>query len=112
MPISMFTDIMMPKWIGSMPSFIATGNRIGAMISMIDDGSMKLPASSSRMFTTSRNITPQALVDDPVGHRLRNLLVVSRNENSTALVMMYSSIALMLAESSSTFGTSLSVRSL
>jgi hypothetical protein len=33
---------------------------------------------------------------------------VMRKENSTALVMMYSSIALMLAEDSSTLGTSLS----
>ena len=57
MPTSMFTTIMMPKWIGSMPSLIATGNRIGAMISTIDDGSITLPASSSTMLTNSRNAT-------------------------------------------------------
>ena len=57
MPTSMLTTIMMPKCTGSMPSFIATGNRIGAMISTIDDGSITLPASSSTMLTNSRNAT-------------------------------------------------------
>ena len=51
----MLTVIRMPKWIGSMPSLIATGNRIGAMIRMIDDGSITLPAISSSTLTTSRN---------------------------------------------------------
>ena len=47
MPISMLTTMMMPRWIGSMPSCIAIGNRIGARIKMIAEGSMKLPAISS-----------------------------------------------------------------
>ena len=38
-----------------MPSLTATGNRIGAMISTIEDGSITLPATSSRMLTNSRN---------------------------------------------------------
>src|SRR3546814_14057775 len=54
MPISMFTTMMMPRWIGSMPSFMAMGNRIGARIRMIAEGSMKLPATSRRMLTTIR----------------------------------------------------------
>ena len=37
-----------------MPSCIAIGNKIGAMISKIAEGSMKLPAISSRMLTTIR----------------------------------------------------------
>ena len=57
MPTSMLTTIMIPKWTGSTPSFMAMGNRIGAMIRVIDDGSMTLPASSSRMFTANRNRT-------------------------------------------------------
>ena len=40
MPISMFTVMMMPKWIGSMPSWVAIGKKIGARISRIDDGSV------------------------------------------------------------------------
>src|SRR5258708_34570113 len=39
-----------------MPILVASGNRIGAMIKRIDDGSITLPAASSRMLTTSRNI--------------------------------------------------------
>src|SRR5436305_813972 len=50
----MLTSIRMPKCTGSMPSRIAVGNRIGAMIRMIEDGSMKLPAISSSRLTTSR----------------------------------------------------------
>jgi hypothetical protein len=34
----MFTTIMMPKCTGSMPSFMATGNRMGARISTMDAG--------------------------------------------------------------------------
>ncbi|KFB70310.1 MAG: hypothetical protein AW09_004614 [Candidatus Accumulibacter phosphatis] len=54
MPTSMFTTIRMPKCTGSIPSFIATGKRIGAKISTIDEGSMKLPASRRMMLTASR----------------------------------------------------------
>ena len=53
-----------------MPSLIATGNRIGAMIRMIDDGSMTLPAISSSTLTTSRKRDPaEALVDHPLRQR-------------------------------------------
>src|SRR5690606_28974993 len=38
-PISMFTTSMMPKCTGSMPSFMATGNRMGAMIRIRPEGS-------------------------------------------------------------------------
>ena len=31
-PISIFTTMMMPRWIGSMPSCIAIGNRIGTFM--------------------------------------------------------------------------------
>ena len=57
MPTSMLTIIMMPKCTGSMPSLIATGNRIGAMISTIEEGSITLPASSRMTLTNSRNAT-------------------------------------------------------
>src|SRR5512135_2120194 len=99
MPTSMFTVIRIPKWIGSTPSLSATGNRIGAMISTIDDGSITLPASSSITLTTSRKpITPSpcATIHDAIACGICSLVI--RNENSTALVMMYSSIALMLAD--------------
>jgi hypothetical protein len=36
MPTSMFTTMMMPKCTGSMPSFMAMGNRMGARISTMD----------------------------------------------------------------------------
>ena len=89
MPTSMLTTIMMPKCTGSMPSFIATGNRIGAMISTIDDGSITLPASSSSTLTTSRKaIRPGPCRASTSRQLLRDVLVVIRNENITALVMM------------------------
>ena len=75
MPTSMLTTIMMPKWTGSMPSFIATGNRIGAMISTIDDGSITLPASSSSdVDEEQEGDDAEALVEHPRGELLRNLL--------------------------------------
>ncbi|CRZ82490.1 Uncharacterised protein [Vibrio cholerae] len=40
MPISMFTTIMMPRWIGSMPNAIAIGNTKGATITRRPDGSI------------------------------------------------------------------------
>src|SRR5882672_5464559 len=52
----MLMVMTMPKWIGSTPSFIATGKRMGASKSTIEEGSMKLPAMRSRIFTPSRNI--------------------------------------------------------
>ena len=39
-PISMLTTMMMPRWIGSMPSDIAIGNTKGATITIRPDGSM------------------------------------------------------------------------
>ena len=54
MPISIFTTISIPKCTGSMPSFMATGKRIGAMMRIMDEGSMTFPASSSMTLTTSR----------------------------------------------------------
>ena len=89
MPTSMLTTMMMPKCTGSMPSFIATGNRIGAMISTIEEGSITLPASSSRTFTNSRNaITPRPLSSIQAAIACGICSEVMRNENSTALVMM------------------------
>lgn len=47
--------------------------QIGAVISTIDDGSITLPASSSKL-TTSRNSTqPMPPVLDPGGHRLHGI---------------------------------------
>ena len=40
MPISIFTTIMMPRWIGSIPSAIAIGNTNGATMMSKPDGSM------------------------------------------------------------------------
>ena len=54
MPISMLTTTMTPKWIGSIPRAVATGKRMGAVIRMMDEGSMMFPASSRRMFTTTK----------------------------------------------------------
>ena len=56
-PISKFTVMMMPTCTGSMPRAMATGNRLGARFRMMDDGSMKLPATSNRMLTMIRKPT-------------------------------------------------------
>ncbi len=85
----MFTVIITPKWIGSMPSLVAIGNRIGAVIRMIDEGSMKLPITSSRMFTAIKKpITP---TPECVNHSAMPCGICSLvriKENNTALVMM------------------------
>ena len=39
-PISILTTIMIPKWIGSIPSSIAIGNTTGATINKRPDGSI------------------------------------------------------------------------
>ncbi|MNK27565.1 hypothetical protein D3C87_459230 [compost metagenome] len=92
---------------------MATGNRIGAMISTMDDGSMTLPANNSSTLTTNKKlITPRPL---PVIHSAiacGMFSLVIRNENSTAFVMMYNSIADMAAESSKTLPTCLIFKSL
>jgi len=41
MPTSLFTTMLMPSW-------VAMGNRIGAMISRTAGGSMKLPAAKKQ----------------------------------------------------------------
>ncbi len=56
-PISMLTTMMMPRWIGSIPSWMAIGKTSGATITRSPDGSMNCPPISSRMLTTTRNIT-------------------------------------------------------
>ncbi len=85
----MLTTMMMPKCTGSMPSFIAIGNMIGAMISTIDEGSITLPASSSSTLTTSRNaIGPSPLSSIHAAITCGICSEVMRNENITALVMM------------------------
>ena len=59
------------------------------MIRMIDDGSMTLPASSSRTLTTSRNPNQPrswAVIHSASADGIFSL--VSTNENNTALVMM------------------------
>src|SRR5450830_1724834 len=113
MPTSILTTIKIPKWTGSIPSFMATGNRIGAMISTIDDGSMTLPANNSKTLTTSRKVIgprPLSVIMAAIACGMFSL--VTRNENRTALVMMYNSIADIEAESSNTFGTCLRLMSL
>ena len=72
-----------------MPSATATGNRIGAVISTIEVGSITLPATSSSTFTNSRNVIQ--LMPLPVIHPVIACGICSdviRNENSTALVTM------------------------
>ena len=85
----MLTAISIPRCTGCTPSAAAIGNRIGAMIRTIADGSMKLPAASSTMLMTSRN----AIVPNPwaVIHSAMDCGIcseVSSHENTAALVMM------------------------
>ena len=49
--------MMMPKWIGSTPSSIATGRSTGARMRMALEVSMNIPTTSNSRFTTIRNIT-------------------------------------------------------
>ncbi|MNP61447.1 hypothetical protein D3C76_1566340 [compost metagenome] len=105
--------MMMPRWIGSMPSFMAMGNRIGARIRMIAEGSMNAPAISKTMFTTSRKVTgvsPASITQAVIC--CGSCSVVSTWANSMALAMMNISMMLSLADSSSTLGVSRNVRSL
>ena len=89
MPISILTVMTMPKCTGSIPSFIATGNMMGAMISTIDDGSITLPASSSSTLTNNRNATwPRPLSSIHAAMTCGICSDVIRNENMTALVIM------------------------
>ena len=82
------------------------------MISRIEDGSITLPAIRRMMLTTSRNTSGLKFLAMSHAAMVCGMFSeVIRKENSTALVMMYKSIALMLAEASSTRGTSESLRS-
>jgi hypothetical protein len=68
---------------------VASGYRIGAMIKRIDDGSITLPAASSRMLTTSRNtqrLKFLSMIQAAIACGICSCVI--RNENSTALVMM------------------------
>ena len=68
---------------------VASGNRIGAMINRIDEGSMTLPAASRMMFTTSRNVhRPRFLSIIQAAISCGICSCVIRKENNTALVMM------------------------
>ena len=72
-----------------MPSRFAAGARIGAMIRMIEFGSMKLPAISSSTLTISRKPNQPrfcAAIQSASAEGMFSL--VSTKENSTALVMM------------------------
>ena len=55
-PISIFTTIMIPKWIGSIPSWIAIGKKIGVKINKIAVGSIKSPAIIRMILTINKNI--------------------------------------------------------
>src|SRR3954449_9562266 len=112
-PTSMLTSITMPKCTRSMPSRFAAGARMGAMIRMIEVGSMKLPASSSNTLTSRRKPTQPrswAVIQSASADGIFSLL--STNENNTALVTMYNSIALVFAALSKTRGTSLNLSAL
>ena len=59
------------------------------MMRMIDDGSMKLPAISSRRFASSRNpTTPRSFARIQSASAGGMFSLVRTKENSTALVMM------------------------
>src|SRR4051812_30147097 len=107
-PTSMLTSITMPKCTRSMPSRFAAGARIGAMIRMIEVGSMKLPASNSNTLTSRRKPTQPrswAVIQSANAEGIFSLL--RTNENNTALVTIYSNMALVFAARSNTRGTSL-----
>ena len=77
------------------------------MISTIAAGSMKLPAPSRIRLTSSRNtISPKPCADIHAAIVCGICSEAIRKLNSTALVMMYSSIELIAAAFSSTLGTS------
>ena len=70
-------------------SFMATGNRMGAKISTMLEGSMKLPASNKITFTASRKvIMPRPLPSIQSASVCGMFSLVIMKENSTALVMM------------------------
>ncbi|MNL53185.1 hypothetical protein D3C87_1764150 [compost metagenome] len=92
---------------------MAIGNRIGARIRMMAEGSMNAPATNNTMFTTSRNVTgvrPAPMTQAVICWGICS--VVSTWAKSMALAMMNISMMLSLADSSSTFGVSRSDMSL
>src|SRR5262249_42841840 len=75
-PTSMFTSMTMPKCTRSMPNRFAAGARIGAMIKMIEFGSMKLPAISRSTLIEQQEAEPAELLrQDPIGESRRDVLV-------------------------------------
>ena len=56
-PISIFTTMMIPRWIGSIPNSIAIGNTKGATITIKPDGSINWPPINKITFTTIKNMT-------------------------------------------------------
>ena len=86
---------------------------MGAMISTMAAGSIKLPAASKITLTNSRNATrPKPWLVIQAAMLCGICSDVIRKENSTALVTMYSNIELMAAAPNKDLGTSLSLRSL
>ncbi len=91
---------------GSIPNCWEMGNRMGAMMSRMADGSMKFPAMSKRMFTTSKKPQagrPQPTMSSAMWCGMRS--VVSTWAKIMALAMMKRSITLTLVASSSTLRT-------
>src|SRR6218665_3099851 len=54
-PIIRFSTITRPKWIGSMPSVLAIGSRMGTRMGMAAVGSRKQPTKSISRLASSRN---------------------------------------------------------
>ena len=54
-PIIRFSTITRPKWIGSTPSFMAMGSRMGTRMVMAAVGSRKQPTNSISRLASSRN---------------------------------------------------------
>src|SRR5690554_189253 len=100
MPISMLTTITTPRWIGSMPSSTAIGNRMGAKIRIMAEGSIKAPAINNTMLTTNRKVQgdkPASITQDVICCGICS--VVRTWANSMALAMMNISMMLSLADS-------------
>src|SRR3990167_2716569 len=57
MPMQILRVTTRPKWMGSMPNDVATGNSVGTSTSRIEFGSMNIPATKKIALMTSRNIT-------------------------------------------------------
>ena len=55
MPRAKLTTMMMPKWMGSIPKYMATGVNIGASTMMAAEVSMNMPIRNSAPFTPIRN---------------------------------------------------------